>query len=301
MHDGKSDQSLREDQIEDHDLVLIPAFGATLQTEASLQRSGIDVNSEAFRDQFDTTCPFVSKVWRRGEQLGRQGYTILIHGKFNHEETRATYSHTEQHAKTLVVLDREEARLIRDFIVGELSRERFDATFVSKGSKGFDPEVDLRRVAVVNQTTMLAAETEEVAAIVKSGMRQRYGDEGLEYHFADTSDTLCYATNENQRATKYLLNAEADLAVIVGGYNSSNTSHLVEICSEVMPTYLVESHTELLSPQQIRHFDIHAKTCIVTNDWLPRKLPLEATCTFCPDVLVNQVIETIAGFWLRRG
>ena len=300
MHDGKGNRTVPEDQIEDNDIVLIPAFGATLEMEDSLQRSGIDLNSEVFREQFDTTCPFVSKVWRRGEQLGLQGYTILIHGKFHHEETRATHSHTEQHSKTLVVLDRDEALLIHDFILGKLSRERFDATFESKGSKGFDPDLDLQRVAVVNQTTMLAAETQEVAAIIKLGMQQLYGDEDLEYHFADTSDTLCYATNENQRATQYLLNAGADLAVIVGGYNSSNTSHLVEICRDVMPTYLVESSAELLSSQRIRHFDIQAKERIITTDWLPRDLPVRLAVTSgasCPDVLVNQVISTIAGYF----
>ena len=300
IHDHTGNRRIGEEQIGDDDIVLIPAFGTTLQIEDSLQRIGIDTTSEEFRDNYDTTCPFVSKVWRRGEQLGKQGYTIIIHGKFHHEETQATHSHTEKHSKTLVVLDRDEARMVRDFIVGELSRERFDAMFAAKWSQGFEPEVHLERVAVVNQTTMLAAETQEVASIIKEGMQRRYGADDLEYHFADTSDTLCYATNENQRATKYLLSSRADLAVIVGGYNSSNTSHLVEICAEVMPSYLVESRAELMSPKQIRHFDIHAKQRVITDDWLPQEPPVRLVVTSgasCPDVLVNQVIETIAGFY----
>ena len=300
VYDEQGARRIPEDQIKAEDIVLIPAFGTTLEIEASLRRSGIDTSSEEFGENYDTTCPFVSKVWNRGEQLGREGYTIIIHGKFGHEETQATHSHTKLHTKTLVVLDEDEARKIRDFIVGEMGLEEFRATFAGKWSEGFDPETDLKRVAVVNQTTMLAEETQKVVALVREAMQVRYGEGQLDYHFADTNDTLCYATNQNQDATKALLHARPDLAVIVGGYNSSNTSHLVEICSDVMPSYLVESSAELQSRERIWHFDIHTRKRVVTDNWLPEILPVGIALTSgasCPDVLMNQVIETIAGFY----
>jgi 4-hydroxy-3-methylbut-2-enyl diphosphate reductase len=242
----------------------------------------------------------VSKVWDRGEELGREGYTIVIHGKFRHEETQATHSHTKKHGKTLVVLDRHEAQHVADFIAGRMGLDEFRQRFDGKWSDGFDPEHDLARVAVVNQTTMLAEETKEVAGIIREAIAERYGANHLDHHFADTNDTLCYATNWNQNATKALLDAEPDLAVIVGGYNSSNTSHLVEICERVMPSFLIRSSEELLSPSRIRHFDIHRKEQVETEGWLPAELPVRLAITSgasCPDVLMNDVVERIAGFF----
>ena len=298
IYDADGERRIAEDQIAGDDIVMIPAFGTTLQIEESLQRSGVDTDSDQFREQFDTTCPFVSKVWNRGEQLGKEGYTILIHGKFRHEETQATHSHTMQHTKTLVVLDEEEALQIHDFILQKSSVEEFTAAFGDKWSPGFDPSVDLDRVAVVNQTTMLAEETKQVANLIRQAMVSRFGQQDLEYHFADTNDTLCYATNQNQDATQTLLDSQPDIAIIVGGYNSSNTSHLVEICSTAIPSYLISSESELLSRQQVRHFDIHTKDLLITDDWLPDP-PVRVAVTSgasCPDILLNQVIEKIVGF-----
>ena len=300
IYDEKGNRKIDEEGISAEDIVLIPAFGTTLQIEDSLQRSGIDTTTEEFRESNDTTCPFVSKVWDRGEQLGKEGYTIVIHGKFGHEETQATHSHTKEHTKTLVVLHADEARRVADFITGNLSPQEFAAEFSEKWSEGFDPEKDLERVAVVNQTTMLAEETKDVAAIMRDAMLRKYGEERIEHHFADTNDTLCYATNWNQNATKSLIDAQPDLAVIVGGYNSSNTSHLVEICSTVMPSYLISSSDELLSAQEIRHFDIHTRELTVTDQWLPQELPVSVAITSgasCPDVLLNAVVEKIAGYF----
>ncbi len=300
LFDEQGQRQIGETQLGEEDVVLIPAFGTTLEIESSLQRSGIDTGAAHFREHYDTTCPFVSKVWDRGEQLGREGYTIIIHGKFGHEETQATHSHTRQHTRTLVVRDREEAQALAAFILGEMGPEEFAARFAEKWSDGFDPRRDLERVAVVNQTTMLAEETQEVAGILREAMRQRYGAERLEHHFADTNDTLCYATNWNQNATKALLAAKPDLAVVVGGYNSSNTSHLVEICSQQMPSYLIENSGELLSPRQLAHFDIHHKERVFTEGWLPASLPARIAVTSgasCPDVLMNQVVEKLAGFY----
>lgn len=300
IYDRNGERQIAEDEIKQDDIVLIPAFGTTLEIEESLQRSGLHTKSEEFRERYDTTCPFVSKVWDRGQELGRAGYTIVIHGKFKHEETQATHSHTKEHTKTLVVLDRDEATLVHDFITGTLPLADFTARFEGKWSDDFDPVRDLERLAVVNQTTMLAEETREVAGVLREAMVKKYGDANLEHHFADTSDTLCYATNWNQSASKALLEARPDLGIIVGGYNSSNTSHLVEICSQVMPSYLIGGAEELLSRDRIRHFDIHTKELVVAEDWLPQKLPVTIAVTSgasCPDVLMNGVVQTIAGYF----
>jgi 4-hydroxy-3-methylbut-2-enyl diphosphate reductase len=297
LYDALGQQQAEPAQLGPTDVVLIPAFGTTLQVEESLRRSGIDPDAPEFREHYDTTCPFVSKVWDRGEQLGREGYTIVIHGKSRHEETQATQSHTQRHAPTVVVRDAAEAARLAGYIAGDLSLEEFRSEFAGKWSEGFAPERDLLRLAVVNQTTMLAEETQEVASVLREAMRRRFGDADLDHHFADTNDTLCYATNWNQGATRALLEARPDLAVIVGGYNSSNTSHLVEICSQSMPAYLIGSSAEIVSRERIWHFDIHARKRVQAEGWLPEQLPLRVAVTSgasCPDVLMNQVVERIA-------
>ena len=300
IYDSAGNRQVSADELNSDDIALIPAFGTTRQIEESLQQSGIDTSSKKYRENYDTTCPFVSKVWKRGEELGREGYTIVIHGKYKHEETQATHSHTMQHAKTLVVLNCDEARKVAAFITGAMALADFEREFAGKSSKGFEPARDLERVAVVNQTTMLAEETQQVTQILREAMRVRYGVEELDYHCADTNDTLCYATNQNQSATHALLDSGADLALIVGGYNSSNTSHLVEICSDVMPSYLIANAEEIVSAEQIRHFDIHAKGMVQAHDWLPSELPVRLIITSgasCPDILMNQVLEKVAGFY----
>lgn len=300
VFDSQGRRQVAEEDLDSGDIVMIPAFGTTLQIEESLQRSGIDTGTETYRENYDTTCPFVSKVWKRGEELGREGYTIIIHGKYRHEETQATHSHTKEHAKTLVVLNCAEAKKVAAFIVGEMGVAQFKEEFAGKWSEGFDPERDLQRVAVVNQTTMLAAETQQVTDLLRAAMKTRYGGEKLDYHCADTNDTLCYATNQNQNATHALLQSKADLALIVGGYNSSNTAHLMEICSEVMPSYLIANSAELLSDKVIRSFDIESKETANTENWLPAQLPVRMVITSgasCPDILMNQVIDKIAGFY----
>jgi 4-hydroxy-3-methylbut-2-en-1-yl diphosphate reductase len=300
VYDDQGKRRIAEKDINGDDIVLIPAFGTTLEIEDSLKRSGIDTSTEEFSQNYDTTCPFVSKVWNRGEQLGNEGYTIVIHGKFGHEETQATHSHTKEHSKTLVVLDRAEAEQLASFITGDLPRADFDRLFAGKASADFDPDRDLERLAVVNQTTMLAEETQEVAAIVRQAIVQRYGDDKIEHHFADTRDTLCYATNENQNATKALLRSAADLALIIGGYNSSNTSHLLEICSEVMPSYLISDSNEMQSAEEIWHFDITSRQRRRDTGWLPaapQTRIVVASGASCPDILMNQVIEKVADFY----
>lgn len=282
------------DHLEEDDIVVVPAFGTTIEIQEALAERGIDAYT------YNTTCPFVEKVWKRSAELGEAGFSVIVHGKANHEETRATVSHSIRNAKTLVVRDIEEAELLCDVIRGERGREAFDAVFGDKCSEEFDPDVHLSRVGVVNQTTMLAAETHEISQAIRQALVDRYGEDAIGEHFADTSDTLCYATNENQNATYALIDTTADLALVVGGYNSSNTSHIVELCEQKMPTYFVKNGHEVLSADTIRHFDLHTKQVTETHGWLPPQRPLTIALTCgasCPDAVVEGVLLRVLSFF----
>jgi 4-hydroxy-3-methylbut-2-enyl diphosphate reductase len=276
-----------EDLSED-DVVIVPAFGTTLEIGEKLKAKGIDPY------QYNTTCPFVEKVWKRGNQLGKKGYSLVVHGKHQHEETRATFSHSADHSPTVVVLNPEEAQILADIMTEKRPVEEFDKYFGHKSTDGFDPLKDLEFFGVINQTTMLATETEEVMEILKTASKERFGDENVLDHFADTSDTLCYATNENQSATYALADAEPDIAIVVGGYNSSNTMHLVEILEHHCPTYHIRDAEEFDSANEIRHFNQWEKEMKKTADWLPNdqkdlKIALTSGAS-CPDVLVDEVM-----------
>jgi len=283
------------DELTPDDVVIVPAFGTTLEIQNELAQRGIDPYS------YDTTCPFVEKVWNRTGSLGRQECTVVVHGKWTHEETRATFSHSKENAPTIVVQNMEETERLAGIITGELPVETFEEEFRDRCSPGFDPLEDLRRIGVVNQTTMLASETEAIADRLRGAMVERYGPERIDEHFADTRDTLCYATNENQNATIALIDSGGDLAVVVGGYNSSNTSHLVELCSRRMPTYFIRDASEIVSRSRVRHFDLEAGGVVETDGWLPdpgRPLDLVLTSgASCPDALVDEVIRTIVSFF----
>ncbi len=275
------------------DIVIIPAFGTTLETQQLL--SDIGVNVEAY----NTTCPFVEKVWTRSEKIGSQDYTVVVHGKRFHEETRATFSHARAVAPVVVVRDLEEAKKLASVIQGRESAAYFYEEFEGRFSEGFEPERDLARFGVVNQTTMLATETAEIAALLKRALFERYGNDGTS-HFADTSDTLCYATNENQDATRALIDHKADLALIIGGANSSNTSHLVELCEEHMPTYFISGPESLISQFEIEHVDIHTHEKKSSTNWLPSVEPIDILLTAgasCPDVLLDRVMSQICAWY----
>lgn len=275
------------------DIVIIPAFGTTLETEAKLKAIGIDPLKH------NTTCPFVEKVWKRSAQLGTLEYTVVIHGKAAHEETRATFSHTAAGAPAVIVKDMAETEELGRIILGELPLSRFSELFGSRCTPGFDTAKDLHRIGVVNQTTMLATETQAIADHLKQVMVKKYGDAALGQHFADTRDTLCYATNDNQDATNELLKQEADLALVVGGYNSSNTSHLVELLEHKFPTYFINGEKELLSADEIEHFNYPAHKLEHTPNWLPAKRPLTIILTSgasCPDTLLDRVMLKVLGF-----
>lgn len=292
--DGK--QLIPFNELNPDDLVIIPAFGTTVEVRKKLDDLGIDTAT------YNTTCPFVEKVWKRSKQIGQDDYTIVVHGKRYHEETRATFSQARQHASVVVVRDLSEAELLASIIRGDQPVSRFQEWFGDKCSEGFDPERDLARIGVVNQTTMLATETQTIASLLKDAIVARYGSGNVGNHFADTSDTLCYATNENQNATYGLLNEDADLALVVGGYNSSNTSHLVELCEEKMPTYFIRDAMEIESLSQIRHYDIPAGTTKITEDWWPNKRPVKVVLTAgasCPDAMLDAVLERL-NIWLGQ-
>lgn len=277
------------------DIVIVPAFGTTIEIQRRLEAVGINPY------QYDTTCPFVEKVWKRGHQLGKKGYALVVHGKYQHEETRATFSHAAQDGPVVVVYNPEEARILGECMTGDRSEEEFEKYFGHKSTPGFDPQRDLKKFGVINQTTMLATETREVMEVLREAAISRFGEANIEEHFADTSDTLCYATNENQSATMGLLEAEADLALVVGGYNSSNTMHIVELLEKKFPTYHVRDANELISTEEIRHFDQWKAEVLTSRDWFPvGKEPLTVAITSgasCPDALVDEVILKITGYF----
>jgi 4-hydroxy-3-methylbut-2-enyl diphosphate reductase len=276
------------------DIVVIPAFGTTLEIERRLQAIGIQT------EKYDTTCPFVEKVWNRSSQIAGKEYSIVVHGKPGHEETRATFSHAAAETPTIVVKDMSEARLLADFITGKSSPNTFYEIFKGQHSENFDVKKDLTRIGVVNQTTMLASETQAIADFLRQSMIDKYGEAEVEKHFADTRDTLCYATLDNQNAIFGMLETPADLAIIVGGYNSSNTAHLVELCEEKLPTYYISSEEKILSAQEVLHYDLHAKQERQTTAWLSDAAPLRVLISSgasCPDALVEAVIVKLAGFY----
>ncbi|UII24323.1 4-hydroxy-3-methylbut-2-enyl diphosphate reductase [Fulvivirga ligni] len=291
--DTDGTQFIPWDQLNPEDVVIIPAFGTTLEIEKKLEDIGIEIQ------QYNTTCPFVEKVWKRSSKLGDEQHTIIIHGKHNHEETRATFSHSAEKAPAVIVKNLSEAEQLGEVIKGNISKEEFYQLFEGKYSEGFDPEIHFNRVGVVNQTTMLATETQEIADYIKNVMVELYGDDHKD-HFADTRDTLCYATNDNQDATYGLLEQDADLALIVGGYNSSNTSHIVELCERKFPSYFINSASEIKSEKEIRHFNYSKKELLTTENWLPNQEPVKVILTSgasCPDTLVDEVMLKVLSFF----
>jgi 4-hydroxy-3-methylbut-2-enyl diphosphate reductase len=296
LQDNSGRQVIPFESLSADDIVLVPAFGTTLEIEQKLKSIGIQI------EKYDTTCPFVEKVWNRSEAIAKNSYTIVIHGKPNHEETRATFSHAAATAPALVVKDMKQTEDLSMYIMGLKPLQDFYEQFKGQYSEGFNAEKHLERIGVVNQTTMLATDTQAIADFLKEVMVKKYSlaDDEVKNHFADTRDTLCYATNDNQSAVTGLLQVEADLAIVVGGYNSSNTSHLVELCEEKLPTYFINSDEKILSANTIMHFNFHNGTELVTQDFLPAKEPVSILITSgasCPDAVVEGVIRKLGSFY----
>jgi 4-hydroxy-3-methylbut-2-enyl diphosphate reductase len=292
LQDTSGNQIVPFEELRSDDIALIPAFGTTLEIEKKLNDIGIPTA------KYNTTCPFVEKVWNRSEQIAGKDYTVVIHGKPKHEETRATFSHAASHTASIVIKDMNEAIQLGKYIEGSIPPENFYEEFKGRYSPSFDLKKDLQRIGVVNQTTQLASETQAIADFLRKTMMEVYklDETNIEERFADTRDTLCYATNDNQTAVINLLNTPADLAIVVGGYNSSNTTHLVELCEEKLPTYFINDEGRIISQNEILHFNYKTKQQQITTDFLPNKTPVKILLTSgasCPDALVQGVIRKI--------
>lgn len=296
LQDTYGKQLIPFEEITADDVVIIPAFGTTLEIEKLLNKKGITTA------KYNTTCPFVEKVWNRSEQIAEKGYSIVVHGKPKHEETRATFSHASSHTPTVVVNDMAETIELAKYITGEKPASQFYTEFKGRYSEGFSIEKDLQKIGVVNQTTQLASDTQAISDYLKNVIIRHYGLTAatIGERFADTRDTLCYATNDNQTAVSGMLETVADLAIVIGGHNSSNSSHLVELCENVLPTYFIDSANRLLDQTTIEQRNWKTKELSTITGYLPGNAPLKILITSgasCPDAEVEKVIRKLAGFY----
>ena len=296
IQDTAGNQLVAWDELSSNDVVIVPAFGTTLETQAILQSRGIDPYA------YDTTCPFVEKVWNRADAIGKKDYTVIVHGKPSHEETKATFSHSQSVTPTLIVKDIKQTIALAAYIKGEKSPEEFYVEFAGQYSEGFDPLTDLKRIGVVNQTTMLATDTQEIVDYLRQIIRLHFqlDPEKIKDYFADTRDTLCYATNDNQSATYGLLAEEADFALVAGGYNSSNTAHLVDLCKQKLPTYFIKNEEKLISADQVLHFDNEKKEEKITQGFIPSKEKVRVLLTCgasCPDAVMEEILRKLVSFF----
>lgn len=277
------------------DVVIVPAFGTDVTTLRRLKERGVQI--------VDTTCGDVMSVWKRVKQNASEDMTSIIHGKASHEETRATASRAVQEGRGhyLVVLSLPETDYVCDYIRRGGNKEEFLRKFAGAYSPGFDPEIHLKRVGVANQTTMMRGETEEVQRRIMAAVRDREAargaadaDQALKQNFR-FFDTICGATQERQDALQQMLQDKMDLLLVVGGYNSSNTSHLAEMGEAVLPTYFVRNASKLTSREMIVHFDQHVKEEKATPNWLP-EAPVVIGITAgasCPNNLIEDTIVRV--------
>ncbi|WP_413198777.1 4-hydroxy-3-methylbut-2-enyl diphosphate reductase [Nostoc piscinale] len=276
---GKKDFSV----VDNNDVVILPAFGASVQEMQILHDKGCKI--------VDTTCPWVSKVWNTVEKHKKIDYTSIIHGKYKHEETVATSSFA---GKYLIVLNLKEAQYVADYILNGGNREEFLQKFAKACSAGFDPDQDLERVGIANQTTMLKGETEQLGKLFERTMMQKYGPDQLNEHF-QSFNTICDATQERQDAMLELVQHELDLMVVIGGFNSSNTTQLQQIAFEKgIPSYHIDSVERIKSGDAIQHRQLNGELAIAEN-WLPAgKIVVGVTSgASTPDKVVEDVIEKI--------
>jgi len=281
------------------DVVIIPAFGVTLPDFKRLRDIGCVL--------VDTTCGSVLNVWKRVDSYARDGFTALIHGKYTHEESRATASQATAHpgGKYLIVRNMDEARLVCDYIEqaeGRMDRDAFREYFREKASPGFDPDTDLVRIGVANQTTMLSSESLAIAAEVRKSLAKRYGEDQVNEHFR-SFDTICSATQERQDAVLEMMQDPPDIMVVIGGYNSSNTNHLAHLCRAYTTTYHI-ADAACIEPDSgtIRHKAELAVDApeVVTEGWLPPG-PLSIGLTAGASTPDNKVGETIERILATRG
>ena len=274
------------------DVVILPAFGVTVALLQQLDRRGCTL--------VDTTCGSVLNVWKNVRRYAESGFTSIIHGKVWHEETQATASQAVcSGGRYLVVFDRDETTAVCDYIRGRGDRDAFLARFARSASDGFDPDRDLQRIGLANQTTMLMSESLEIGEMVRDAMLERYGDLALAEHY-QAFDTICSATQDRQDAVIALLrDRPIDLMLVIGGYNSSNTANLARICAASRPTYHIADPECLVSAAEIRHRPVGSKTEVVSAGWLASGAPVAIGLTSgasTPDNLVGAAIERLEAF-----
>lgn len=283
-----SDEELAKLGLSGSDVVLIPAFGTEVATRRKLESLGCQM--------VDTTCGDVMSVWKRVRQYSKENVTSIIHGKAKHEETKATTSQATAYGSGhyLVVYDLEETDYVCDYILNGGDKERFLEKFKGAFSEGFDPETHLEAVGVANQTTMLRGETEEVQNRLRRAMIKKHGEGEIRHHFR-FFDTICGATQDRQDALQKMLKEPLDLLLVVGGYNSSNTSHLAEMGEAVLPTYFIKNAKKMESDKLIRHYNLHEQKEVETPDWLPSgEITLGITAgASCPNNLIEDTIRRL--------
>lgn len=276
------------ESITEEDVVIIPAFGTTVRELNELQKRGCIL--------VDTTCGSVMSVWKRVESYAREGFTSIIHGKYDHEETQATSSRATQYpgGKYLVVRDKAEAEIVCDYIKKGGDRDTFLAQFSQAVSPGFEPDRDLEQIGCANQTTMLSSESLEIANLLQESIRRRWGAAELSNRFRHF-DTICSATQDRQDAVLKLAREGIDLMMVVGGYNSSNTGHLVEISLEFCPAYHVKDAGCILSKDEIEHKPVAQMEPVRTRGWLPSgKATIGVTAgASTPNRVIEEVIKRI--------
>jgi len=282
-----------------NDVVILPAFGVTVAMLEDLQRQECTL--------VDTTCGSVLNVWKAVKKYAEEGLTSIIHGKVHHEETRATASQALQqpNGRYLIVLNATEAGVVCEYIRQGGSRREFLDRFAAAASPGFDPDVDLERVGLANQTTMLMSESLEIGEMLRRAVVDRYGEARLHEHYR-AFETICSATQDRQDAVQALLSGDAlepsarmNMMIVIGGYNSSNTLNLARLCAERVLTYHVADASRLVSPEEIRHRPMGATGEVVARDWLPENGPLLVGLTAgasTPDNIVGEVIARLDGF-----
>lgn len=277
------------DEVTAEDVVIVPAFGAPVADLEKLRQKGCLI--------VDTTCGSVVAVWKRVERYARDGFTAIIHGKYDHEETRATSSQALQvpGGTYLVVADRSEAAVVCDYIVRGGDKAAFLARFAKAASPGFDPDRDLTRIGLANQTTMLSSESMEIAEMFRQAIAQRYGQDRVSEQFR-SFDTICSATQNRQDAVTQLVRQQVDLMIVIGGYNSSNTNHLCEIASAHVPTYHIDEASCVISATRIRHKPIGSSHEVITEQWLPQgRVTIGMTAgASTPNRVIGEVIERVA-------
>ncbi len=286
--DGQYKAEKGFDDIQPEDVVILPAFGTTMEELDALRKKNCVL--------VDTTCGSVINVWMRVEKYSKNGFTAIIHGKYWHEETRGTSSRALKYpqGRYLVVRDKPQAQKVVDYILHGRDSATFLKEFEHATSPNFDPDKDLLRVGVANQTTMLSSESMEIAEMLKKAMVETHGEAVVTEHFQNF-DTICSATQDRQDAVIDLLKNNLDRMIVIGGYNSSNTEHLCEIAAEVVPAFHIQDATDIRSEAKISHRSPTSHQIIETDNWLgsgPRIIGVTAGAS-TPNRVIGEVVERI--------